>query len=257
MSPVSTLNIATDFQRDGYVVVRGVFEGDLLDSMRRDFDRIVEQILGSGEDVNARWAGAEKLGPQDSVVLHTHNVQQFSAVWMRALLHQPFLDLARALLGDDVVLHHTKLFVKPPEKGAPFPMHQDWDYFPTIKDTMLAAVIHLTEATDEMGCLRVVPGSHKLGRIVESQGQGEEFAERFPLSQAIPLVAQPGDVVIFHYLTVHGSMPNTSKKTRKTVLVQLHSGDDEVEPGNAHPNECLALSGFNHRMTRSRANRAE
>ena len=248
---------AQSYRQDGFALARSVFAGGVLEAMQRDFDRIVEQILASGEDVNARWAGAEKLGPQDSVVLHTHNVQQFSAVWMRALLHPPFLDLARALLGDNVVLHHTKLFVKPPEKGAPFPMHQDWGYFPTLRDTMLAVVVHLTEATDDMGCLRVVPGSHKLGRIPASQGQGDAFAERFPLSAALPVEAQPGDVLFFHYLTVHGSMPNTSGKTRKTVLVQLHSGDDELEPGNAHPNEALALSGFNARMSRSRANRAE
>ena len=33
------------------------------------------------------------------------------------------------LFGDDVILHHSKLFQKPAEQGAPFPMHQDWAYF--------------------------------------------------------------------------------------------------------------------------------
>jgi len=60
--------------------------------------------------------------------------------------------------------------------------------------------------------------------------------------------------VFFHYLTVHGSKPNRSPKTRKTVLVQLYAGDDRVEDGNTHPDEKLVLSGWNHHATRSNVN---
>ena len=247
------MDIAEKFERDGYAVVKGVFSGDRLASMTSEFDRIVRQLEASGEEINARWNGTDS----DSVVIHTHNVQQYSAVWMCALLHEPFLDCARALLGPDVVLHHTKLFSKPPEKGAPFPMHQDWGYFPCEKDSMIAAVIHLSDATDEMGCLRVVPGSHKLGRVQDSGGQDGDFASKFPIEEAIALEASPGDVAFFHYFTIHGSKPNTSDRTRKTVLVQMHSGDDEVEDGCQHPDEHLVLSGWNHRMTRKLANRSD
>ena len=52
------------------------------------------------------------------------------------------------------MLHHSKLFCKPPETGSPFPMHQDWQYFPSVKDTMIAAIIYVSAATDEMGCVR-------------------------------------------------------------------------------------------------------
>lgn len=242
------------FCEDGYAVARGVFRGSQLRALQDDFDRIVQQILASGEEVNARWAGAERLGAADSIVLHTHNVQQYSSAWLRAFLDEEFLAHAQALLGPDVILHHSKLFQKPAEKGAPFPMHQDWPYFPTKKDTMLAAVIHMTEATDDMGCLRVVPGSHKLGRMERSSGSEAEFDAKYNLDSALAIGAEPGDVLFFHYLTVHGSKPNRSDKTRKTVLVQLHAGDDDVEPGVAHPNERLVLSGWNGRATRELAN---
>ena len=166
-----------------------------------------------------------------------------------------FLDVAEAILGPNIILHHSKLFQKPAELGAPFPMHQDWQYFPSLKDSMMAAVIHVSAATDEMGCLRVYPKSHRLGRLEQSSGQAEsEMLRRFPIEGATPLEAEPGDVVFFHYCTVHGSMPNRSDRPRKTVLVQLYAGDDEIEPGNAHPDERLALRGWNSRITRSKAN---
>lgn len=245
------------FQEQGYVLVRRVFTPECVHGLEGEFDRIVGQLLASGEEVNARWTGPEmdRLGA-GTVVLHTHNVQQYSATWLRALLNDRFLDVVEAILGPDIVLHHTKLFQKPAEMGAPFPMHQDWSYFPSEKDTMMAAIIHVSAATDEMGCLRVYPGSHKLGRVSDSHGQIEhEMLLKYPIQDALPLEAEPGDVVFFNYLTIHGSMPNRSDHVRKTVLVQMHAGDDAIEPGNLHPNERLVLRGWNHRMTREQANR--
>jgi hypothetical protein len=49
-------------------------------------------------------------------------------------------------------------------------------------------------------------------------------------------------------------MPNRSPHTRKTVLVQMHAGNDEVEEGNRHPNARLALHGWNYGASRSRVN---
>jgi ectoine hydroxylase-related dioxygenase (phytanoyl-CoA dioxygenase family) len=249
----------TAFERDGYVLVRGVYSPDEIRKLESEFDRIVEQIQACGENTNARWEGdaMDKLGANDLVVHHTHNVQQYSAAWLAALLHPSFLEASRDLLGPDVILHHTKLFHKPPENGAPFPMHQDWSYFPTKKDTMLAAVVHVSRADDSMGCLRVYPGSHRLGRKDESSGWTDEnWLRDYPIEGATPVEAEAGDVLFFHYLTVHGSLPNRSQKSRKTVLVQLHAGDDEMEPGVTHPYEGLALSGWNHCMSRERANRS-
>jgi ectoine hydroxylase-related dioxygenase (phytanoyl-CoA dioxygenase family) len=245
------------FQEHGYYVAKGVYSPAEVRELETDFDHIVHQLQDSGENINARWSGPEmdKMDVQNLTVLHTHNVQQYSAVWLRALLQNNFLAAAQGILGPDVILHHTKLFLKPSETGAPFPMHQDWNYFPTEKDSMMAGIIHVSEATDEMGCFRVYPGSHKFGRVGGTSGNSEsELLEKHPLSGSTALEAEPGDVVFFHYCLIHGSMPNRSSKPRKTVLVQLHAGDDAVEEPNGHPNERLTLSGWNHRIKRSTAN---
>jgi ectoine hydroxylase-related dioxygenase (phytanoyl-CoA dioxygenase family) len=244
------------FAEKGYYLARNVFSPNEVRDMETDFDKIVDQILGSGEHTNATWSGPEmdRIAQKNAVVLHTHNVQQYSAQWLAALLHPKFLGVAKDILGPNVVLHHSKLFQKPAEEGAPFPMHQDWTYFPTEKDTMLAAIIHVSRADDEMGCLRVYPGSHRLGRVADSSGQVDsEVLRNYPIENATPLEAEPGDVVFFHYFTLHGSMPNRSKETRKTVLVQMHAGNDRVEEGNSHPNERLVLSGWNSFATRGNA----
>ena len=254
--PIADTPVGRRFSEDGYFLAKGVFSADEIAALEGDFDRIVDQLLGSGEELNARWSGPEmqRLASERLVVLHTHNVQQYSGVWAKALFQDRFVGAAQSILGPNVVLHHSKLFQKPSELGAPFPVHQDWSYFPTEKDTMMAAVIHVSRATDEMGCLRVYPGSHKLGRVSGSSGQMDsELLARHPLESATILEAEPGDVLFFHYFTLHGSMPNRSTEVRKTVLVQLYSGDDRVEAGNAHPDERLVLSGWNRYATRQRA----
>ncbi|MFM9874057.1 MAG: phytanoyl-CoA dioxygenase family protein [Fimbriimonadaceae bacterium] len=245
-------SVRKEFEEQGFYVARGAFANSEVAVLEQEFDRIVGQILASGEDVNARWGGPEmeKLGAAETVVLHTHNVQKYSAIWMRAFLSDGFLDPAREILGEDVVLHHSKLFQKPAEKGSPFPMHQDWGYFPTVKDTMMAGIIHVSAADDVMGCLRVFPGSHKLGRLDGTMGSSEVLLRDYPIENAVPLEAEQGDVVFFHYCLIHGSMPNRSDRVRKTVLAQIHSGSDAVENGVTHPNERLCLSGWNYGVTR-------
>jgi phytanoyl-CoA hydroxylase len=247
--------IQASFLENGFYLAKRVFNATELIELETDFDRIVRQITDTGESVNARWSGPEmeRLNAGGTVVTHTHNVQKFSAVWMRAMLHPKFLGAAEAIIGEDIILHHSKLFQKPAENGAPFPMHQDWDYFPTVKDTMIAGIIHVSKATDEMGCLRVYPGSHKLGRLEQSNGNSDALIA-FPLQNAVPIETEPGDVIFFHYFLIHGSMPNRANEIRKTVLVQLHSGDDQVEEGVHHPNERLVLQGFNHHAKRSTVN---
>src|SRR5690606_387474 len=127
--------------------------------------------------------------------------------------HPGFLNACAALLGEDIVLHHTKLFLKPAGIGAPFPPHQDWTYFPTRDDRMLATMVALSACDKYNDCIRVWPGSHRHSHINHSNGNRQHsddvgFAQRFPFSANVPAILAPGDVLFFSYLTVHGSLPN-------------------------------------------------
>ena len=252
------MNEIRDFwNENGFYHARGVFSPDDVRELETDFDRIVAQLQGGTESTNARWGGDEmkRLDGGASEIIHTHNVQIFSARWHAAFMQPQFLDIVEQILGEDIVLHHSKLFQKPPEKGSPFPMHQDWEYFPTERDSMMAGIIHVSDATDEMGCLRVVPGSHRLGRIEGTQGnEASDLLAKYPIEDAHVVECEAGDVVFFHYFTLHGSMPNRSNRARKTVLAQMHAGDDRVEDGNRHPNARLVLRGWNHHAVRSLGN---
>jgi len=124
-------------------------------------------------------------------------------------------------------------------------MHQDWSYLPTVSDTMIGAMVHVSDATEEMGCLRVYPGSHKHGRIQNSSANDKAFHERFSFEAATPIEARAGDLIFFHYFTVHGSVSNQSKRPRKVVFVRMFSGNDRKEDPHQFA-ENLVLRGWNH-----------
>ncbi len=248
--------IKSFFDENGFYLAKGLFQANEVAALRTDFDRIVNQLVRSGDQVDATWDGgeAQKLARPGDRILHTHNVQKYSRTWLNAFLSDRFLNVVEEIIGPDIILHHSKLFQKPAEAGSPFPMHQDWPYFPTVHDTMIAGIIHVSDATDEMGCLRVYPGSHKLGRIEGADGRRQnDVIDQYPIENATIVEAGAGDVIFFHYLTLHGSMPNRSDRVRKTVLCQLYAGTDRIEDCNHHPNERTVLRGWNHQIGRAAA----
>jgi ectoine hydroxylase-related dioxygenase (phytanoyl-CoA dioxygenase family) len=256
LNPSTSQKIKESFQQDGYYVAKGLFSGNQLSTLQVEFDRIVHQITSEGADANAGWQSkaAQELNGKDRRIIHTHRVEYHSSLYMKAFMDPEFLKVTEAILGPDIILHHSKLFMKPPKVGSGFPMHQDWGYFPTEKDSMIAAIIHLSDATDEMGALRMYPGSHNLGRQKGTMGGGNvnnpnPVLKDYPLENGTVLEAKAGDVVFFHYFTLHGSMPNDSDETRKTVLVQMHSGDD-LPDKDRHLYSKVALQGSNSRLKR-------
>ena len=222
------------YSEQGYLVVSDVFNPAELDQLEAEFDGVVARRNKTGDDLDATWGGDWKEDLPAMTIVHTHDVQRFSAAWGRVLFHERFTRMLADIIGPNVQLHHTKLFQKPTETGGAFPLHQDYHYFPHAKNTMMAAIIHLTDATEEMGCIRVVPGSHKEGVLETYKSpSGKNPAlfldpEKHPVDSALPLTAKRGDVVCFSYLTIHGSAINSSDRVRKTVLVQAR--DPEAKP---------------------------
>ena len=247
--------MVSNFKEKGFCLEKNVFTPDAVQILSSEFDRIVSQLQRSGEYINARWGSelTKDIEQSDTQVIHTHNVQSYSAEMMSMIQGERLLDAAEKLIGQDIILHHSKLFLKPPGNGSAFPLHQDWSYFPTEKNSMIAAVVHLSESDARMGCMRIVPGSHKLGKVEKTDGHSfvKGIHDRYQLEDAEPIIAEPGDVVFFHCCSLHGSMQNVSKRPRKTVLVQLYSGSDRVVDGNRHTNVQLVLRGVNHFATRS------
>lgn len=226
------------YHENGYLLLKSVFSREEAQYLREEAHALVARLaqVYSENGINATWGSAREITHLPAQLLHCHNAQYHSAAFARVMLDPRLTDRIADLIGENIQLHHTKLFIKPPEKGAPFPMHQDYPYFPHEKHTMLAAIVHFDDAPIEKGCVRVVPGSHRLGPLEHSPEGGWHLpVDQYPLESAVPVPAEAGDVVVFSYLTIHGSGVNTSNEARTTLLIQMRDPTD-------HPTELVHLS---------------
>lgn len=222
------------YRENGYLLVKGLLTRDEAREYREESHALIARL---NRDVDPTWGSARALGMSSGMssatavrteLKHCHDTQFYSAAFGRLLLDPRFTDVAAALMGTpNVQLHHTKLFIKPPEKGSPFPMHQDHPFFPHARDSVAAAIFHFDDAPDVKGCVRVVPGSHRQGAIPhESEGGWHLPFSQWPLEDAVPCEAEAGDVLFFSYFLVHGSGVNTSDEARTTWLVQFRDPED-------------------------------
>ncbi|XP_068207681.1 probable alpha-ketoglutarate-dependent hypophosphite dioxygenase [Palaemon carinicauda] len=233
------------YERDGYTVLDLLTENE-VDELSREYDAIFDKQ--NKEDMEATWSGDWNKQKEKTEVYSIHALQLYSAVFTRLLLHEKILDACEDILGTcNIILHHTKAHKKPPSTGSPFPMHQDYHYFPHEKDSMVAVFISLDEASPENGGLCVYPGSHKLGPQKDcSDNPLTHYVDqtRFPMGNAMPVTLKRGQVLIFSYLLVHGSYNNTSKHDRRMYLMQMYAGDDKpISDQETRPCQTMVLRG--------------
>ena len=211
---------------NGYVLVPGLLTPDEAAQYRTESHDLAAR-LSALRSINSTWGSANTVTDKPTQLLHCHDVQFQSAAFARLIVDERVAGVAADIIGPNVQLHHTKMFIKPPEKGSPFPMHQDAPFFPHENHSMIAAIIHFDDAPLEKGCVRVVPGSHKLGMLPhDSEGAWHLSPEDYPVSSAIPIEAKAGDALFFSYLTIHGSGINESSEARTTVLIQMRDPAD-------------------------------
>ncbi len=211
---------------NGYVLVPGLLTPEEAAMYRQEAHDLAHR-LSAVREINSTWGSANTVTDKPTQLLHCHDVQFQSAAFSRLLVNEKLTAVAADIIGPNVQLHHTKMFIKPPEKGSPFPMHQDAPFFPHENHSMIAAIIHFDDAPVEKGCVRVVPGSHKLGMLPHiATGSWHLSPEEYPVSEAVPAEAKAGDALFFSYLTIHGSGINESQEARTTVLIQMRDPAD-------------------------------
>jgi ectoine hydroxylase-related dioxygenase (phytanoyl-CoA dioxygenase family) len=215
------------YAENGYVVIKGLLSAEEAASYRKETHDLAAR-LSAIQNINSTWGSADSVSKgKETKLLHCHDVQFQSGALAQLITDERIGKTAADIIGPNVQLHHTKMFIKPSEKGSPFPMHQDAPFFPHDNHSMIAVIVHFDDAPIEKGCLRVVPGSHKLGLLEHiPDGSWHLPPTDYPVEDALPLPAKAGDAVFFSYLTIHGSGLNVSDEARTTLLIQLRDPSD-------------------------------
>ncbi len=137
------------------------------------------------------------------------------------------LDIVEALIGTDILLYNVTYIVKEAGSSSHVSWHQDLTYWGLSHDDQVSMWLALSAATPESGCMRMIPGSQRRGRLdhrliedrsnVLFQGQTVPGVNETKASMC-PL--EPGEASFHHGWTLHASMPNRSNDRRIGLNVQ-------------------------------------
>ena len=237
---------AATFVADGYVILRQVLHPDELQHFRAAMDRLTtEGCREVKTDPDFMYGIGHRTGQK---VLRRIEYVVDKALEARVLLGHPFiLRSVEKLQGPDLVPTWDTMVLKLPGEGIIVPWHRDassalvGDHPPVNVDFYLVPA-------DHGNCVWLFPGSH---RWAPAQADAIIHRPGFSTDGATPALMQPGDVIIHHILTVHGSPANESQRMRRVVYYEFRPAHTELALGPHTPAyiplkqkvllKCLAL----------------
>lgn len=168
-------------------------------------------------------------------------------------------EVAALLDSDAPVCHfHSKLMQKEPRVGGAWEWHQDYGYWYKnqfmFPDQLISVMVALTPANQENGCLQVVKGSHKMGRVNHGFAGEQVGADMVMVNNALQTMElvycelEAGDALFFHPNLLHRSEANLSEHPRWSIiscycsqsnLAYNESSQSWKVPVNIVPDEAL------------------
>ncbi len=149
---------------------------------------------------------------------------QFSDACLRTYAHPKLLQVAASINGEDFAPFNEALFIKEPGVGAAVSWHQDgvthWDSKDFNEDIHGFNFMAQVYGSTAVNGVWVLPGTHKDGKIDIKKLVAEAGSER--LKGAVPMICNPGDVVMCNRQLLHGSFPNCGFEKRVTVNFGFH-----------------------------------
>jgi ectoine hydroxylase len=154
------------------------------------------------------------------------------------------VDSVEQLLEDEVYHYHSKLSAKEPKVGGAWEWHQDYGYWyknGCLFPDMLSVFIAIDPCTKENGCMQVLRGSHKMGRIEHGFAGEQTGADLERVEQAkkrLDLVyceMRPGTALFFHGNTLHTSEANLSEHPRWGLICCYNTRHNDPYKDHHHP----------------------
>lgn len=224
-----------NWDRDGYVLVEGLFSGDEIARIREHFMKW---------NASERKEDFDKIDPtgQDPLaqyprIIHPHRKDPLS---LNFLLDHRLRDIMVQFLDEEPLAAQTMFYFKPPTARGQA-LHQDQLYLRASPGTCLAAWLAVDDCDQENGCMDLVPGSHTLPLLCEIDADlSQSFTHKtIPVPaghEKKPALMKAGDVLFFHGNLIHGSGPNTSQdRFRRSLIAHYITSEASEAARFYHP----------------------
>ncbi len=222
----------TRFAETGYCLFPNVFGREEVDSNRLLLDEATEDNLLDRPDY---------LGEP-----HTKDDR-----WMAICAHPRLLDAIESILGPNLILVYSSVFIKQPNSADFVPWHQDNTYWKAVHGTDVVTVWLAIDDADALNsAMKVIPGSHTGHREMTTIPSAKDATvsktvEITPEMEgaAVPLEMEAGSVSIHDSFIIHGSDANLSDRRRAGYTIRYCSTDTARVDVDRHPIPVYLLRG--------------
>ncbi len=232
--PTLTADQISAYRDDGYLLLPGVFDADIIDQLRATAtaDKVLDQ---------AAFGRADGEGGTVRLSLWNHPTDTIYGAIARS---RSMIEAIEQLLGGEIYHYHSKMIMKDARIGGAWAWHQDYGYWyqnGVLKADLCSAFLAIDPCTRENGCLQVIRGSQHLGRL-DHQVTGaqagidpERLAAIEERLETVHVLMNPGDLLLFHPNTLHRSDQNRSEHPRWSLICCYNAAGNSPYKESHHP----------------------
>jgi phytanoyl-CoA hydroxylase len=224
------------FRENGFVVLKGLFTDEEIKPISNEVNKII-----NGEASYMPQSDLAYEPNSTNRIRNAFRLTEHNPFFLAVARHPKLVRIMEDLLRLPLRLYSSQLFAKPPHIGSAVPLHQDIAYWPFEPPELISAWIALDDSTTENGCVRLVAGSHKLGRLhhIPSGIAGNSLVlddQTIAEMEEVYVEVPRGSVVLHHCLTAHRSEPNSSTVPRRGLIMIYMSANVRPTDNQAFAN---------------------
>ena len=175
----------------------------------------------------------EKNWPKALEGINRNYVHLISPVFNKVCLNKNILDAVESIIGKNILICGTTLFIKNPKEKGFVSFHQDAKYIGLEPHNWVTVWVAITDANEKNGCMRMLSGSHKENLRHHEQKFDEnnlltrgQTIKNVSLDKTEPVILKAGQMSLHHPKIVHGSGLNYSDDRRIGFVIQSYIGSN-------------------------------
>ena len=222
------------FERDGFLLIE-----EFLDA--EEVALLMAAAQGDATLAENAYGVQDSSGRQSRLASWNHPSDDVFGALSRS---RRVVDSMEQLLGGEVYHYHSKLMLKEPRVGGAWEWHQDYGYWyqnGCLLPDMGSCMVALDSATRENGCLQVLRGSQRLGRLEHGRAgkqagaDPERVAVALQRFELVHVELEPGSAILFHANLLHASGPNLSEQPRWSIICCYNTAHNDPYKDSHHP----------------------
>ena len=206
-------NQLKQYNDEGFISPIDIFSNSRAIKIRKEIELIEDRMPGE-LNKSGRY-NAHLISPLLDEVTHDSKI----------------LDTIQSVIGENILVCGTTLFIKNPNEKGFVSYHQDAKYIGLKPHNWVTAWVAITDSNEHNGCMRMWSGSHKDNLKDHDQMFNEgnlltrgQTVNNVPIGKTIPLILKAGQMSLHHPTVVHGSDLNKSNDRRIGFVIQSYIG---------------------------------